>query len=159
MNIEIKKAHLTDLETLIEWRMTVLREVFSLPSEEPAKQLEDKNRLYYETALPSGEHTACFACCENKIIGCGGICFYQEMPSPDNPDGNCAYLMNIYTSPEFRRLGAGKKIVNWLIQQARQKGIAKIYLETSECGRSLYQELGFDDMTGYMKLKNRITIS
>lgn len=58
----------------------------------------------------------------------------------------------LYQCKGVSRLRAGKKIVNWLIQQARQNEIAKIYLETSECGRTLYQELGFDDMTGYMKL-------
>ena len=52
---------------------------------------------------------ACFAYVGNEIVGCGGICLYQEMPSPDNPSGGCAYLMNIYTRPEFRGQGVGKK--------------------------------------------------
>ncbi|MDC7286346.1 GNAT family N-acetyltransferase [Blautia schinkii] len=152
MDITIRKAKLGDLEALMTWRMTVLHEVFSIPQDDPMEVLEQKNRLYYQTALPSGEHTACFAMADDKIIGCGGICFQREMPSPDNPDGGCAYLMNIYTCPEFRGKGVGRKVVNWLIQQAQSRGIEKIYLETSEIGRSLYQEIGFTDMQGYMKL-------
>ncbi len=37
------------------------------------------------------------------------------MPSPDNPSGRCAYLMNIYVREGYRSEGAGKKIVRYLI--------------------------------------------
>ena len=151
MDIEIRKAALADLELLTEWRMTVLREVFSVPLSDPMPELEQKNRRYYQTALQTEGHIACFAYVGNEIIGCGGVCLYQEMPSPDNPGGGCAYLMNIYTRPEFRGRGAGKKIVNWLIGQAAQRGITKIYLETSVSGRPLYQKMGFTEMRGYMR--------
>ena len=43
---------------------------------------------------------------------------YHEMPSPDNPNGKCACLMNIYARPPFRRQGIGDRIVCWLIGQA-----------------------------------------
>ena len=152
MDIEIRKAALADLELLTEWRMTVLREVFSVPLSDPMPELEQKNRRYYQTALQTEGHIACFAYVGNEIIGCGGVCLYQEMPSPDNPGGGCAYLMNIYTRPEFLGRGAGKKIVNWLIGQAAQRGITKIYLETSVSGRPLYQEMGFTEMRGYMRI-------
>ena len=155
METRIRRAGLTDIDLLMKWRMTVLHEVFSIPSDEPMEKLECENRLYYQTALPAEEHIACFAYVGDKIIGCGGVCLYREMPSPDNPDGGCAYLMNIYTTPEFRGQGVGRKIVSWLIGQAKDKGIAKIYLETSECGRSLYQEMGFTNMYGYMQIKAR----
>ena len=151
MDVEIRRATLADLELLLEWRMTVLREVFSIPPCDPMTELERKNRRYYQAALPAEGHIACFACAGNEIIGCGGVCLYQEMPSPDNPGGGCAYLMNIYTRPEFRGQGVGKKIVSWLISQAAQRSITKIYLETSTSGRSLYQEMGFTDMRGYMR--------
>ena len=152
MDIEIKRATLADLELLMKWRMTVLHEVFSVPLSDSMPELEQKNRRYYQTALQTEGHIASFAYVDNEIVGCGGVCLYQEMPSPDNPSGDCAYLMNIYTCPEFRGQGIGKKIVSWLIEQATQRRITKIYLETSISGRSLYQKMGFTDMRGYMRL-------
>ena len=152
MNITIRKAELADLDLLMKWRMTVLREVFSAPQDDPMTELEQENRRYYQRALPAWSHAACCACSGQEIVGCGGICFYQEMPSPDNPQGDCAYLMNIYTLPAARGQGVGRAVVRWLIGQAEQRGITKIYLETSESGRPLYRELGFTEMQGYMKL-------
>ena len=115
------------------------------------KNWKQKNRLYYERALRTGEHIACFAWVESQIVGCGGICLYQEMPSPDNPDGRCAYLMNIYTRPEGRKQGIGEAIITWLVNRAADLGISKIYLETSKAGKSLYTKMGFSPMPDMMK--------
>lgn len=151
MDIQIKQATVDDIEILIKWRMEVLHEVFSIPENQPTERLETENRIYYERALRTGEHIACFACVDNQIVGCGGICFYQEMPSPDNPDGRCAYLMNIYTRPEARKQGIGKTIINWLVSRATDLEISKIYLETSKAGKSLYTKMGFAPMPDMMK--------
>lgn len=155
MTVEIIRAGIEELPLLMEWRMRVLREVFSIPEGTDTTSLEQENCQYYERHLREDSHIACFA--KNtetgEIVGCGGVCLYQEMPSPDNPSGGCAYLMNIYTCPEFRRQGVGGDIVKWLIFQAEQGGAAKIYLETSVSGRPLYQEMGFSDMCGYMQYK------
>lgn len=153
MEIEIRQAAIQDLNLLMQWRMEVLHEVFAISPEQPTAELEEENRRYYQRQLPNGGHIACFAYIDGEIVGCGGMCLYQEMPSPDNPNGKCAYLMNIYARPQFRRHGVGDKIVRWLIEQAEQLGITKIYLETSEDGRPLYRKIGFIDMVDYMKLK------
>lgn len=151
METVVRQVNINDIETLMGWRMEVLREVFGIPAGQDMAELERANRSYYQTMLKSDGHIACFAC-QEEIIGCGGICIYQEMPSPDNPTGMCAYLMNIYTRPAFRGQGTGEKIVRWLIEQAMRRGITKIYLETSDSGRRLYHKIGFTPMADYLKL-------
>lgn len=147
----VRKAGLDEMETLLAWRMEVLREVFSLPPDEDLGELERANRAYYREALEAGGHIACFAVRE-EIVGCGGVCLYREMPSPDNPNGMCAYLMNVYTRPGSRGQGVGEAVVRWLVDQARRRGATKIYLETSESGRGLYRKLGFAPMEDYLAL-------
>ena len=159
MDIEIRKAELRDIDLLMKWRMRVLREVFAIPDNQAAEELEQANRIYYQSALPAGGHIACFAYKENEIVGCGGICLYPEMPSPDNLSGQCAYLMNIYTCPEFRGHGVGETVVRWLTRQAVQRNITKIYLETSKPGRKLYEKTGFADMPDMMKLQTAKSIA
>ncbi len=152
MEIRIRKAELAELDLLMQWRMEVLHEVFP-PSEYSFPEgLEEENRTYYEWALPAGQHIACFACADGEIVGCGGLCLYREMPSPDNPDGQCAYLMNIYCVPSCRKQGVGETIIRWLTDQAKERGIYKIYLETSDHARPLYERLGFVDMPDMMML-------
>ena len=78
----------------------------------------------------------------------------MEMPSPDNPSGRCAYLMNIYTREQYRGRGVGAATVRYLIGQARQRRITKIYLESSEDGLALYRSLGFVPMKDYLHLED-----
>ena len=152
MEIQIRQATIQDTDLLMQWRMEVLREVFSISPDRSVTELEAENRRYYQEELPRGGHIACFACMGEEIVGCGGMCLYDEMPSPDNPNGKCAYLMNIYARPQFRGCGIGHAIVRWLIGQTEQHGVSKIYLETSEDGRPLHREMGFREMPDMMKL-------
>ena len=95
----------------------------------------------------------CFGSKESgEIVGCGGICYQKEMPSPDNLTGTNGYLMNIYTLPEYRGRGVGRKIIDFLVDEAKRKGTGKIYLESSKDAKHLYEEIGFSDMQDYMKL-------
>lgn len=152
MKTRIRRAEIGDLDLLLQWRAAVLREVFCLSDERRIEELTEQNARYYRTALPAGGHIACFACEGGEIVGCGGVCLYDEMPSPDNPRGKCAYLMNIYVLPAFRGRKTGKSIASWLIARAREAGADKIYLESSESGLPLYRALGFTAMEGMMKL-------
>lgn len=152
--IEIVEAGLEDLPLLVEWRMQVLREVFSMERDADLSLLEKQNEAYYKKHLADGSHIACFARDQDshEIIGCGSICYQKELPSPDNPSGTNGYLMNIYTLPKARTHGIGRKIIEYLIEDARKKGTEKIYLESSKVAKKLYNQIGFTDLEDYMKL-------
>lgn len=154
MNVSVKKTGLDALDILIEWRMRVLAEVFPMKKNEDRHDIRKNNEEYYRVHLNDDTHTACFAVNEEngEIIGCGGICYQKEMPSPDNLTGSNGYLMNIYTLPEYRGKGVGRKIIEFLIDDARRRGTEKIYLESSKDAKHLYEEIGFSDMHDYMKL-------
>lgn len=149
----IKIEQADDIEVLIPWRMEVLHCVFALPDNADMTGLEQTNRHYYERHLSDGSHIACIAYMGDEAVGCGGVCLYDEMPSPDNPNGRCAYLMNIYVRPDFRRKGIARRIIRWLVGQGLARGVSKIYLETSDVARDLYAGLGFKYMKDMMKME------
>jgi GNAT superfamily N-acetyltransferase len=150
--LTINKATIDEIDTIMRWRMTVLHDVFTIPSDADVSELEKSNREYYLSQIPNGGHIACFARLGGEIIGCGGVCLYHEMPSPDNASGRCAYLMNIYVQPQYRKHGYGRLVTEWLIGHAKEQGITKIYLEASTAGKLMYKHLGFSEMEGYLKL-------
>lgn len=154
MKLSIKRASLDELDMLMECRMRVLAEVFSDSEQPDWEAIRKNNEDYYKETLSDGTHTACFAVNEDdgKIIGCGGICYQKEMPSPDNLTGTNGYLMNIYTLPEYRGHGVGRRIVEFLIDDAKKRRTEKIYLESAKDAKHLYEEIGFSDMQDYMKI-------
>ena len=146
MSVDIREVR--EIGELMEWRQEVIRHVFG---REPSSSLMEANRDYYLRHVADGSHLAVVAFLGEKGIGCGGVCFGDELPSPDNPSGRCAYLMNIYVREEFRSHGVAHKIVEYLIARARQRDCGKIYLETTDEGRPVYSSIGFRDMEGMMK--------
>ncbi|MDE6652917.1 MAG: GNAT family N-acetyltransferase [Muribaculaceae bacterium] len=139
---------ISDLPTLMAWRAEVIRNVFG---EESDSALLHANRQYYIRHIAEGTHIAVTASYCGEECGCGAICLTEELPSPDNPSGKCAYLMNIYVREAFRKHGIAHKIVTHLIDEAKMLGCNKIYLETTSDGKPVYKSLGFRDMADMMK--------
>lgn len=139
------------LPTLIYWRAEVIRSVFGT---DPDKRLLVANRQYYRAHIADGSHYAIVARLDDVDCGCGAVCFSSELPSPDNPSGLCAYIMNIYVRKQYRNGGIGHAIVNKLIEECRNRSCGKIYLESTEEAKSFYKTIGFTEMPDMMILKN-----
>lgn len=152
MNISVREATLDDIEALLETRLEVLKVVFELPEDADMSVLEQTNRLYYEHAIPAGEHIACLVYVDGALAGCGGACINRQMPSPECANGLSAYLMNIYTRPTFRGKGIGSSIVEWLVEQCWQHEVSRINLQATADGRGIYEKCGFTAMNDFMEL-------
>jgi len=50
---------------------------------------------------------------------------------------------------------SGRKIIEYLINDAKERGTEKIFLESSGVAKKLYHEIGFADMEDYMKLEDQ----
>ena len=146
MRVIIKET--ASIATLMHWRKEVIEAVFGVA---PSKRLLACNRRYYRRHIADGTHFAVVAEIGDTDVGCGAMCLSEELPSPDNPSGQCAYLMNIYVRQEYRGRGIGHTIVKMLVEKARQSGCGKIWLETTEGARTLYKSIGFKELTGIMK--------
>ncbi len=144
----VQLAKIKDLAQLMRWREEVLKHVFGL---QPAAPLLEANRRYYEVHIPDDTHIAYVAMQDGEECGCGGVCYTEELPSPDNPSGKCAYLMNIYVRKNYREQGIAHQIVRQLISDAQTRGCGKIFLETTVEGRSVYTSMGFRDLPDMMK--------
>ena len=82
-----------------------------------------------------------------EIVGGGGI-----YPTDGLPADTCE-LVKMYLLPQARGLGLGKIMIEKCIQQAREKGFNKIYLETMpelKQALSVYAKFGFEYLKGPM---------
>lgn len=118
-------------------------------------EVERQSYNYYQKALCDRSHIAYLVFDENRFVGAGGVSFFQVMPTYHNPSGNKAYIMNMYTNPEYRRLGIAYKTLDMLIRDTKSKGITAISLEATDMGRPLYEKYGFVKMNDEMELPER----
>jgi ribosomal protein S18 acetylase RimI-like enzyme len=152
MEFEYRKASIDDLQLLTETRIEVLRAANHLDDRIDMSIVERASRDYYENALRNDFHTAYLVFDGADFIGAGGISYYTVMPTFHNPTGKKAYIMNMYTKPDYRRMGIATRTLDLLIQDAKMRGITSISLEATETGRILYERYGFTSMTSEMEL-------
>lgn len=155
MNLTYKKATIDDLELLTDTRITVLRAANKLSDDVDMSVVKEESYRYYRDALNNDTHVAYLVFDGNDFVGAGGISFFKVMPTFHNPTGQKAYIMNMYTKPEYRRNGIAYKALDLLVEEANRKGIFAISLEATDMGRPLYERYGFVKMNDEMELQKR----
>lgn len=136
-----------------------LRAASKLSNDVDMSVVEKQSYAYYMSALETGEHIAYLVYDNGAFIGAGGVSFYQVMPTYHNPTGKKAYIMNMYTAPDYRRQGIAIYTLDLLVNDARKQGVSQIALEATDMGRPLYEKYGFVKMEDEMELKHRYACS
>lgn len=99
-------------------------------------ELFQQERSAYNIALLNG-----------KIVGGGGI-----YPTEGLPEDTCE-LVKMYLLPEARGTGLGSKMISLCLEQAKQYGFSKVYLETMnelKAALKVYERMGFAYLDGPM---------
>jgi GNAT superfamily N-acetyltransferase len=155
MAFEYRKAGRDDLDLLVTTRVQMLRAVKGVPADADFGEVEKSCRAYYLESFTEDIHAAYLVFDQDTFVGCGGISFYRVMPNRKNPSGRKAYIMNIYTVPEYRGRGIASRVVDLLVKEAYARNIHVITLDATEMGRPVYERYGFVPDTDVMELKPR----
>lgn len=150
--MEFRIATLNDLDLLTTSRIEVLKAANKLDASTDMANVEKESYNYYKKALEDNTHYAILVMEDDKFIGAGGVSFYSVMPTYHNPSGKKAYIMNMYTNPDYRRQGIAYKTLDMLVKVSKERGIDQISLEATEMGRPLYEKYGFVKMESEMEL-------
>ena len=78
--------------------------------------------------------------------------------SPAFINGKTGTILNVFTVEAYRRKGYARKIMDMILADAKDMGLAVIDLKSTEDGYSLYRSVGFQDNHSkyhLMKWKNQ----
>ena len=59
------------------------------------------------------------------------------------------------TKSDYRRKGISRRMVEMLIEEAKEKGVTEISLDATEMGRPLYEAIGFEKSHAGMVMELR----
>src|ERR1700677_2220218 len=111
-----RRATAQDAEALAALRMAFLTEV-SGAGEDAALQKTIQD--YFARAIPKDEIFVFVAVADGKIIATSGLFFPVPPPPTRTPPGREAYIMNMYTMPEWRKRGIASRLLQMLIDHCR----------------------------------------
>lgn len=151
-SILYRRAGSHDRELLTRLRLEVLRAANGLEEDVDLSRTELESRRYYETCFLEDSHAAWLVFDGEEVVGTGAVSFYQVMPTYHNPSGKKAYIMNMYTRPDYRRRGIAYRVLELLTAEAEMRQIDAVTLEATAAGRPLYEAFGFTAMRDEMEL-------
>ena len=159
----LRRAELTDVQTLIDLRLAYLREVEHLSDEEIDSSLMDATRRYFMRKMPSGEYIGWFSLARpavaresrgalrSKVIGTAGLFVYDRPPA--NPAGGReARLINVFVDASWRGHGVANALIEACIETARRAGVHRILVDDSPAGKRVYERAGFTTVNSIMEL-------
>ena len=154
-----RKATNDDIDDLVENRIRMRIEREDSRKEVDFDDFQRRTYEFFLNHIQDESFIAWIALDEGKVIATSGLCFYHVPPTYENLSGITAYIMNMYTIPEYRERGIASRLLEYLIEEARSRSCLKVTLNASQMGRPLYEKYGFKDICNDMViyLNNRKT--
>ena len=144
----IRKATSDDAKLLSEVRKLQLID----EGIDPNCDIDSELSAFFKKWLESEDFIQLIAEEDGKLLSTAAVIYYDLPPSFTNKIGVRGYVTNVYTAPEHRRKGLSKLLLTKLLDDARSRGIKKLWLGASKLGRPLYEKLGFIQQESYMEL-------
>ena len=89
---------------------------------------------------------------DGAVIATAAILFLELPPTFTNRTGGRGYITNMYTAPEHRGKGIAVRMLEKLMDEARQRSVPTIILKASGSGRPVYKKFGFSEAGDWMEL-------
>jgi GNAT superfamily N-acetyltransferase len=148
--LEYRKATKEDICELVRLRIDFIREVQNLTKGDDVSDLKQSLIEYFSDAIITNSFVAWLALENNRIVATSGLCFYTLPPSYKNLSGKTAYIMNMYTEPDYRKRGIAMQLFDKICDEAKTLGYKKLCLHATESGKPLYLKYGFKDQSNEM---------
>jgi len=139
----VREATVADLPIVLEHRRRMFEEMGFRDPDDLEGMLAISTDLL-RRGLEDGTYRGWFAeTPEGKVVAGGGVIVLTFQPHPIDPRPERAWVVNMFTEPEYQRRGLARRLVQEMIDWCRGQGMRYLYLHASDAGRSLYESVGF----------------
>ncbi len=142
-SVTLRRAMVEDVEELVELRLALMHSDNEHDEQTDDESWKKATRLYFLESLPAGTFIAWVAEAQGKIVACSGLVFFQKPPSIGNLSGLEGYILNMYTLPQWRGQGLATKLLQKLLDHAKQTKAGRVWLMATAPGKPIYEKAGF----------------
>jgi len=129
----------------LSWGNGRMQELYGVHPHNPKEAVEQDIQQISKFQPPYGQLILAFY--EDKICGLGSL-------KSINPE--IGEIKRMFVDPTIRRIGAGRAILEGLIEEAKKAGYKKVRLDSPkfmEAAHSLYRSFGFKDIPVYPEVE------
>ncbi|MDD5766275.1 MAG: GNAT family N-acetyltransferase [Candidatus Marinimicrobia bacterium] len=140
--VRIREATVSDLETIIRHRRCMFSEM-GFTEKAALDAMAATSAPFIQAGLENGSYRGWLSETANSVVAGGGIVIAGFPSSPHDPQSRRAWILNVYTEPEYRQRGLAKSLMEIMINWCREQGFGSVSLHASDAGRHLYESMGF----------------
>ncbi|MDF2013302.1 GNAT family N-acetyltransferase [Priestia megaterium] len=148
----VDKASVSDIKEIIKLRVSLLKEVNEIQTEEEEVQIIHATKNYLETEIPNHNFVSYIAKNDEEVVSVSGVSFFKRPPYLENLQGVEAYILNMYTLPSHRKQGLARQLLEKCIAECKKRDVKRIWLHASKDGEPLYKSMGFNFKGSEMEL-------
>lgn len=139
-NIIFRRMEILDIPCVVEMRILQLKEEGSVEDSDITENLNE----YFMKHLNDNRFVGWLAVDGDEIIATSGMSFCEKPPYFGNPTGRIGLLSSMYTKEKYRRKGIAKKLLEIVVNEAKEYGCGTVYITASQQGTLLYEKCGFE---------------
>ena len=152
MNVDIRRAGVADIETLIRLRVRFVSAVRGVAEESWGDDFRAATRHFFERSLGGGTYVTWLAEVEGEPAGCVGVALTPVPPRTADLRTWDGLVLTMWVEEEHRRRGIGEALLQRLLSDRDEIGIRRLVLHATEQGRTLYERFGFAPNPDWMEL-------
>lgn len=88
---------------------------------------------------------AVFAEVDGKVVSTAYLVITEKPAKPSFITGKTGTFLNVFTYKDFRRKGFASKVLQYIIEEARNLNLSFIELSATKAGLPLYKQLSFTE--------------
>ncbi|WP_040330551.1 GNAT family N-acetyltransferase [Clostridium ihumii] len=140
--MRVRKLGKEDMDLLIKIRMDYLFAEKGVFSDEEVQDIRKKLEEYFTKYLNKG-FIAMIAENENEVLATAFMSMVERPPLIAFSSYLVGTVYNVFTYPQYRGQGIATKVMNELLSEAKLLGVVAVDLMSTEKGKSLYKNFGF----------------
>ena len=153
VNMSVERATKEDIDELVELRLAYLTEDSGPLGKDVTESIIGDLPSYYQRHLDR-DLFVYMTKDEGSIVSCAFLLVVEKPMSPAFLTGKTGIVLNVYTRPAFRRQGHAKRLMERLLEDAREMGLSVLELKATDDGYPLYRSVGFaDDASKYHNMR------
>lgn len=141
--MNIRFADAGDIDALVTARSDYLQAEYDGVTQELRTSIAEPLRQYYERHLNTDFFAALALDDNGTIVSTAFMLVFEKPFNPHWPTGKTGTILNVRTLPAYRKQGIATKLLNLLIEKAKEQNLSYIDLAASEMGQPIYEKLGF----------------
>ncbi len=138
----IRRATVADVEVIVSHRRRMFSDM-GLGDDTAREAMAAAARTLIRASLQDGSYQGWLAEENGRVVAGGGVAIVSFQPTPVDPGPRRAWILNMYTEPDYRRRGLAMQILRAIVCWCREQGLRQVFLQASEAGRPLYERAGF----------------